>query len=248
MISQATSSCKIFKACMYNFMLAIWVSTGYMQRVIPTYLLNGNTSRKKLDQIASIQNRSRIPWLSCCLDGHATLDQVKSACDAILLQSSCDNWPRLLQVDFAILGEQADERRLLCKCATNIVLRLELFNLCMQVRKTVITVQIETRIPTNLPVINVIRIPRLVLLICRGHFEYVNLSVSHKINSKKLLKGSFFSVFLQFALHFFGVWAPSTFDDEKIICRREFAARVTRLSRVDKIRLSFGCPVLISVV
>lgn len=111
-------------------------------------LRRGDAARQQLDEVAGVEDGGRVKRLARRLDHHGTLHQVQRAGDAVLLERLGDERPRLLEVDFAVLGEERHEGRLFGKCAASIVLGLELL---------------------NLPLVDIVRVPRLFFFVCRRH-------------------------------------------------------------------------------
>lgn len=140
-----------------------------------TNLLHWHTSRKQLDKVARFEDCSWVKGFPSGLDRHATLDQVKSTGDSKLLQRSCDHGPCLLQVNLTVFGEKSGKGRFLCETPTDVVIGFEWF-LLSQIFKLANEKFFEMKDlslfvlrATHIPLVNVIRIPRLVLLIRRRH-------------------------------------------------------------------------------
>ena len=66
---------------------------------------SGNAASKQLDEVSGFENCGRIVCLECCLDRHASLDEVERACDAMDSQGLGDLGPGGLEVDLTILGK-----------------------------------------------------------------------------------------------------------------------------------------------
>lgn len=151
-----------------------WVILELLSRVI--YLLHRHTSRQQLDQITGLEDRSRIERLSGRLDCHATLDQIQRTGNTEFLERSCHNGPCFLQVDFTVLGEQSGEGRFFSETTGDIVIGLEGFDL-VATNLQLVSDRLETFDfgvlcgRAYLPLVNVIRVPRLVPLVGGRHDE-----------------------------------------------------------------------------
>lgn len=93
------------------------------------------------------EKRSVGAHLARCLDRHGTLDEIEDWHDAKLVEGLADEGPRVAEVSFAVFGKQRHEGRLLEEGAGRVLLGEGL----------------------DLPLVNVVRVPRLGLLVGGRH-------------------------------------------------------------------------------
>lgn len=93
------------------------------------------------------EGRYVVAHLARCLDCHGTLDEIEDWHNAKLVESLADKGPRVAEVSFAVFGKQRHEGRLLEEGAGRVLLGEGL----------------------DLPLVNVVRVPRLGLLVGGRH-------------------------------------------------------------------------------
>lgn len=98
----------------------------------------GYGASQELDEVACVENSGGIKRLPGSLHAHRTFNQIERASNSVLLESSSNQRPSFLQVDFAVPGKEEREGGLLKKGAASIILGRE---------------------SVDLPFVNVIRVP-----------------------------------------------------------------------------------------
>ena len=169
-------------------------------------LWRGHGASKQLDKIARIENGCRIEclgtplavraWngaeeshLARCLDRHGTFDKIENWDNAKLVESLGDEGPRVAEISFAVFGKQGHERRLFEERAGRVLLGEGL----------------------DLPLVDVVRIPRLGLLVC-GRHGLGGVGIEIEIEELLFLAGAVVVIGCGQKLRIVKFWLPSKKD------------------------------------
>lgn len=141
---------------------------------------NRDGTREQPDEISRIQDSRGIECFSRRLDRHVALNQIQLARNLVLLERPGHNRPCFADIRLAVLGELDLERRLLEEGSSFVVFRFELVNL-WPVLATV-TRHVAGAGGNHLPLVDVIRVPRLLDIMSRRH-------VCALLNKMRLVEG-----------------------------------------------------------